>query len=369
MKRILATAIAFLLTVGGSTFAFAEEEAQSAAEGCSAWAEKEVAEAIELGFVPEEIQADYTKPVTRQEFARTALCFAAMQYNCNVEDYAGLYCRYYENIDISLEAPQAFDDCQDYYVTQARAAGLVNGVGNNLFQPERSITREESAVLLENAYLSYTGQRDEESPGGGTEEDSVSEEGSLSAESKTSESQTSETLAFKDRDQIADWAADSVAVLSDWGVMNGTGQDLFSPEGTYTREQCIVSFLRLYHRAPVSREHDGRALCPYSPEELTAQVRSMDFYHEEKALENELCTVLWGYQSTNRGNLPVVSIVYKNGGMYDLSSDLLQLYGASGAIQSVEFGAEEFELKVTGTDPESGQSVTRTADLSKRTLE
>ena len=346
MKRILATAIAFLLTVGGSTFAFAAEEAQSAAEGCSAWAEKEVAEAIELGFVPEEIQADYTKPVTRQEFARTALCFAAMQYNCNVEDYAGLYCRYYENIDISLEALQAFDDCQDYYVTQARAAGLVNGVGNNLFQPERSITREESAVLLENAYISYTGQR--------AEEDSAS-----------AESETSETLAFKDRDQIADWAADSVAVLSDWGVMNGTGQGLFSPEGTYTREQCIVSFLRLYHRAPVSREHDGRALCPYSPEELTAQVRSMDFYHEEKALENELCTVLWGYQSTNRGNLPVVSIVYKNGGMYDLSSDLLQLYGA---IQSVEFGAEEFELKVTGTDTESGQSVTRTADLNKRIL-
>lgn len=354
MKKILTTAIVFLLTVSGSTFAFAAENAQSAAEGCSAWAEKEVAEAIELGFVPEEIQADYTKPVTRQEFARTALCFAAMQYNCNVEDYAELYCRYYENIDLGWQAPEAFDDCQDYYVTQARAAGLVNGVGNNLFQPERSITREESAVLLENAYLSYTGQKEKESPGGAAEGDSASAEG-----------EALENLAFKDRDQISDWAANSVAVISDWGVMNGIGQDLFSPEGTYTREQCIVTFLRLYHLAPVSRENDGKALCPYSPEELIAQVRSMDFYHETKALENELCTALWGYQSTNRGNLPVVSIVYKNGGMYDLSSDLIQLYET---IQSVEFGAEEFELKITGIDPESGRSVTRTADLNERTL-
>ncbi len=51
--------------------------------------------------------------------------------------------------------------------------------------------------------------------------------------------------------------------------------------------------------------------------------------------------------------------------MYDLGSDLIQLYET---IQSVEFGAEEFELKITGIDPESGQSVTRTADLNERTL-
>ena len=65
MKKILTTATVLLLTISGSIFAFAAEETQSAAaEGCSSWAEKEIAEAIELGFVPEELQSDYTKPVS-----------------------------------------------------------------------------------------------------------------------------------------------------------------------------------------------------------------------------------------------------------------------------------------------------------------
>lgn len=322
-----------------------EEAAQSAdTTGCSPWAEEEIAEAVGLGFVPEELQSDYTKPVTRQEFAKIALYFAAMQYNCDVEDYAGLYCRYYKNTDLSLTAPEAFDDCQDYYVTQARAAGLVNGVGDNLFQPDRSITREESAVLLENAYLSYAGQEN-----GADREEAASPAG-----------------IFEDGDQIPDWAADSVSRLYGWGVMNGTGENRFDPEGSYTREQCIASFMRLYRSdSLISRGNGGRALCPYSLEELTEQVRSTDFYHEEKVLENDLCTVLWGYQSTNRGNQPVIAVIYKEGGIYDLDRDLAQ---RCETVQDMEFGEANHILTVTGTDPAGEENMTFTVDLNTRTI-
>lgn len=329
-----------------------EETAQSEAEqsadttGCSPWAEEEIAEAIGLGFVPEELRSDYTKPVTRQEFAKIALYFAAMQYNCDVEDYAGLYCRYYKNADLNLTAPEAFDDCQDYYVTQARAAELVNGVGDNLFQPDRSITREESAVLLENAYLSYAGQER-----GDDREEAASPAG-----------------IFEDGGQISDWAADSVSRLYSWGVMNGTGENRFDPEGSYTREQCIASFMRLYRSdSLISRGNGGRALCPYSLEELTEQVRSIDFYHEEKVLENDFCTVLWGYQSTNRGNQPVIAVIYKEGGIYDLDRDLTQRCGTV-HVQGMEFGEEDHILTVTGTDPAGEENMTFTVDLNTRTI-
>ena len=65
-------------------------------------------------------------------------------------------------------------------------------------------------------------------------------------------SPNSEAVFFVDSDKFGSWAADSIAFItalsgsSGTRVMGGTGNNRFSPLDTYTREQSIMSVLRLY---------------------------------------------------------------------------------------------------------------------------
>ncbi len=219
----------------------------------------------------------------------------------------------------------------------------------NLFHPNRDITRQESAVMLENAYLSYTGE-------------SYNDEGK-----KTTSESTSDLLKLKYKDftQIKNWANGSVALLSEWDVMKGVSNDIFRPDGYYTREQCIATFIRLYRFAPISRGHNGKSLCPYSPDELITQVRSKDFYHETNVLKNDFCTVLQGYQSSTRGQTSILTVVYNDGGMYNLERELDQIYTS---VQNIYFAEKGYLLKVTGWDKQRNKDITRIVNLKTRKI-
>jgi hypothetical protein len=103
----------------------------------------------------------------------------------------------------------------------------VEGRGNGTFDPDGLITRQEAAVMLTRAYGVCGGTLPEE------------------------EVDTS----FTDEERLADWAKESVSALATWNVMKGMDDGSFSTEGNYTVEQCIVTFLRLYENAPVSRKN------------------------------------------------------------------------------------------------------------------
>ena len=59
-----------------------------------------------------------------------------------------------------------------------------------------------------------------------------------------------EPVTFTDQEDIADWALEDVALMSQLGIMNGVGDGRFDPLGTYTEEQCFISLLRLYEMVP-----------------------------------------------------------------------------------------------------------------------
>ena len=60
--------LSLALVTQGAVCVFAKEENVDT-ETCSGWAKAEAAEAIEEGLVPEALQRDYQKPVTRRELA------------------------------------------------------------------------------------------------------------------------------------------------------------------------------------------------------------------------------------------------------------------------------------------------------------
>lgn len=265
-----------------------------------------------------------------------------MQYNTSIDDFYKYYCTYYLKSDESNLPFEPFDDCDNYYVTLARATGLVLGVGNNFFEPDRAITREEAAVLLVNVYRVYSAD--------------------LYAESSVL-TDVAETV-YADDAEISDWAKDSVALLGEWKTMIGVGENKFNPDGFFSREQCIATFMRLYNDAPVSRR-DGVSLCPYTYDELAEDVRNMWNYTETQFLENDLCGVLLGYQSgVPHGSSDILTALYKNGGSLNIK---LLLWDVTHIIVSIELDGNT--LAVTAWNLNGSEKEVSHIDLSARTYE
>ena len=167
-----------------------------APEKPSKWAEAEVAEAISLGLVPEALQGGYKQNTTRAEFCALAATL-------------------YEALKGPVTERSGFIDTTDEAVEKMAALGVVNGVGEGRFDPKGKLTREQAAAML--ARLAEALGR----PVG------------------------EQAADFADSADISAWALRAVGQMQAAGVMNGTGEGCFSPKGTYSREQSILTILRL----------------------------------------------------------------------------------------------------------------------------
>ena len=103
------------------------------------------------------------------------------------------------------------------YVAWAAEVGLTSGTGEGTFSPDRTITRQELAVLMAN-YAQVMGL-------------------TLPA--------TVEAPAFADADAVAPWAADAVGAMQRSGVMGGKGENAFAPTDTATRGE-VAAVLRRF---------------------------------------------------------------------------------------------------------------------------
>jgi len=51
--------------------------------------------------------------------------------------------------------------------------------------------------------------------------------------------------AFSDNDRITSWAVEPIGQMQATGIMTGSG-GRFDPRGTYTREQSIITMVRMW---------------------------------------------------------------------------------------------------------------------------
>ena len=96
----------------------------------SQWAEQLVSAAIANNLVPQQLQSNYTQQATRAEFAALAVTV------------------YETATGSEIAQRKTFDDTTDINVEKAAAIGVVSGVGNNLFSPNAELTSEQAAVML-----------------------------------------------------------------------------------------------------------------------------------------------------------------------------------------------------------------------------
>ena len=128
-------------------------------------------------------------------------------------------------IDLHVDTEENFADINrnDYYYNEiavAKALGITNGSGNNFFDPDAGITRQDMMVLTERA-LSLLGR--------------IKSEGA-----------TSVLDQFNDRSLIASYAEESVAELVDEGFIKGKGEDI-DPLGNTTRAEAAALLYRIYN--------------------------------------------------------------------------------------------------------------------------
>ncbi|OME87853.1 hypothetical protein BK120_00535 [Paenibacillus sp. FSL A5-0031] len=126
----------------------------------------------------------------------------------------------------SKGSDQAFTDvaASSWYAADVNAAvqhGLVQGVGNNKFNPDAFITREQMAVMIMKAVQLV--------------------QGDTSAESNSS---SNSLAAFADQDQLSGFAREAVQAVINAGIMNGKSETAIAPKDTASRAQTAVMLKR-----------------------------------------------------------------------------------------------------------------------------
>ena len=178
----------------------------------SHWAAKDIDESVTLGLIPYELQCDYQIAITRLDFCKLALSLYK-----KVTGKTGLIGVSDKFGDLSgLSADETFA------IGVVAELGIVTGYEDGTFRPYNEISREEAAVMLARTSRVLDKIKTSKIP-----------------------------VIFSDFFEISAWAKKDVDFISAievmTGISSGTYTLAFQPKEIYTREQAMITFLRLYN--------------------------------------------------------------------------------------------------------------------------
>ena len=130
-----------------------------------------------------------------------------------------------DGADLSIYETSRFTDVPDnaWYMAAVEWAadiGIVSGVGNDRFDPNAPITREQMAVMLYR-YMEYKGFN--------LEANGIS-------------------TAFADEDDISLWALEAVSAIQGMGIVIGKQDNAYDPKATASRAEVATVFARLVEK-------------------------------------------------------------------------------------------------------------------------
>lgn len=211
LKRFAALLLAAVFC-GAAAFAFdfevyGPDDAPEAMPKSSAWATDELKKAQQADLIVNGLGDDYTKNISRSQFARLVVNMTEKALGAALPTPAG----------------SPFADTSDEWVLKANAAGIVQGISDTAFNPDANITREQIATMFYRA-IAYLQQENKKA--------ALASGGDLSA--------------YSDAGQVSAWAKDAVTALAHNDIMKGTSDTQLAPQGTATIEQSILLVVRVY---------------------------------------------------------------------------------------------------------------------------
>ena len=162
------------------------------------WAKPSVTAMEKANLIPGALKddADLTKNVSREEFAELITTY----YNA-VE----------KQTSIPSPSESKFTDTKNPLIVMANKLGIVGGYPDGSFKPYNNITRQEIAVMANQAEKQLTNI-----------------------------GQTKNVDKFTDKAKIADWAKESVGSLSNAGGIGGYPDGTFKPTNNMTKQEAIA---------------------------------------------------------------------------------------------------------------------------------
>ena len=170
----------------------------------SAWAYQDVTDYYLAQLLPPSLCSSYQQGITRAELARLCSQFLLVVHS-------------WDPISVTTDFADIANSPDYLDILRCEDLGLMDGTSATTFSPDRTVTREQAAVVLSRLAAYLTGE-------------------------------TSETaeLSYTDADTISAWAADAVGAMTVEGVLRGDDLGAFSPKEAMTREQMFVALWRLY---------------------------------------------------------------------------------------------------------------------------
>lgn len=167
----------------------------------SDWAETEIAQADEIGYIDSVKQIPMQNNIKREEFCNMIVDF----------------CEKYLGKELS-KTGNPFKDTENEKVIKAYANGIITGISSNEFAPDNEITREQMCAIMTRA-----------------------------SKFLKPDVRFGEGIKFSDMNQVSDWAVEGVNAMSGLGIVKGDGYSI-TPKSNTSVEQAIAMTYRLYNK-------------------------------------------------------------------------------------------------------------------------
>lgn len=200
----------YRLYVSDTGLVLGEDNGEFDIQSASDWAKGLLMNAYSRGLVTPRTSSGLQQPITRLQFAELAVNL--------IEQTTG------EEI---VSAAATFTDTSDEAVLKAVAAGVTSGKGEGEFAPDDFITRQEICVMLDRV-IRYVDE--------------------IQGTQTLSDTSTQLDARFTDGASVDAWALESVALLTNNGIMTGRDEGLLAPQDNITVEESIVLALALRSR-------------------------------------------------------------------------------------------------------------------------
>ncbi|MCL2002653.1 MAG: S-layer homology domain-containing protein [Oscillospiraceae bacterium] len=181
-------------------------------DSADTWAKDHIISALAKGFVPEDIQGDYTDTITRQEFARMAVEW--VKYALGETDLDAIVAAH----GLPERAGLTFGDTTDANILAAYRLGITAGAVAptadvpGQFNPNGDFTRQEAATMIMNTCRAIG-----------------------------ADTNNPPTADFADLSATVGWAQPGINFVRAHGIMSGDGTN-FNPTISYTRQESIITF-------------------------------------------------------------------------------------------------------------------------------
>lgn len=205
MKKCLVMALTLVFLT--NTMVYAANQPDYAGHKPSTWAQEDIAELYETGILRDEAFVRFQDAITRQEFIYLAV-------------------RLYETIngeEVKVSSKIKFSDTNDVYALKGATLGITTGIGDGKFGPNQKITREQMASMLVKVMTLSDINLDYD------------------------------VLSYKDTNKISDYAKESLAAASRFGIIKGY-DNMINPKGDAKIEQALYIFKNMYDKLGVSTE-------------------------------------------------------------------------------------------------------------------